>query len=620
MRRTLSASLLLSLLALGAIPGDAAGRGPPDEVLTALEQARTDRERAIATLNGALSTARGADRSWIQVHLGEQYRLAGQTDLARARFVDTLGEQKADHTHEAARLGLALIDALHQLDSRTLHVLISVSEGEALATQNADRFLLLAVRAAGGDGGDPKAHATKAMSYASVDPELHARVAARIDNLDFAPRRSTSDTGGAPPAAPTGLSGEEADWREARRALASGDPTTARAAAARVRAATTNADRRADLDLLDQAIAGESIHWDRIGVLLPLSGRYGGVGTRLRAAIELGWSQGGGKGQLIFVDSGGTASSATAALTELVTRRGVVAVLGPVLAPETDAVVRAADAMGVPLVAMSQALENVDGYEWAFQSWLTQGQQIEVLLDHAFAREMKHFAIFAPDSDYGQRAADVFTAAVQARGGEVSARVNYEAETTNHIPFARTLAQKRSSQNFDAIFLPENATKVPIAAAALAYEEIPVGQFLPSHASNGIPLLGLSGWNHYSIIPAGGKYTLDALFTDVYVPPPDLPGIDWQPSQAWRTFTDSFTAVVGHAPTALEALAADAGAVVAAASNTGARTRLEFRDALIEAVPTVSATGAKGFDPESRLLTHEVEVLSVRPSGFRPAD
>lgn len=616
MRASLAAPLLLCLLSTATAT---AAKGLPEPVTAALELARTDRSRAIAQLDRALTEVRGADRTWVLLHLAEQHRLAGHSDQARQRFVDTLGEPKSGTAHEAARLGLTLLDAADGIDARTLQNLISIAEDAALDTQNADRFLLLAVRASEGDGGDPAAHARRATSYAERDPELARRVAERVAGLRTTGTVTVTHQGAGGVGAVT-LSGEDAAWREARRALASGDPQTARAQADRVRELTTNPERKAALSLLDQAIAGEAIHWDRYGVLLPLSGRYGGVGTRLREAIEHGWAEGGGQGQLVFADSGGTAEGAAAALHDLVVKQGVIAVLGPAIAGETDVVTRNADTMGVPLVAMSQTLEEVGDFEWVFQAWLTQRQQVDALLTYAFAHDLKRFAVFAPDSDYGQRAADLFTAAVSERGGSIAARVDYEAETTNHLPFARKLKEKAPSLDFDAIFLPENATKVPIAAAALAYEEIGVGRFDPSNAHDPVPLIGLSGWNHYSVIPAGGKYTLDALFTDVYVPPPERGGVEWSPSPSWRAFTDRFTAAVGHAPTPIEALAVDAGAMLAAAARSGARTRLELRDALIEAVPTTSPTGAQGFDPETRLLRRRVEVLSVKPSGFFLAD
>jgi ABC-type branched-subunit amino acid transport system substrate-binding protein len=626
MHRKIWSTAVVGLLVCLSLPASAGKRGAePETIRQAIAAIDSDRSASIHALTTALQKAKSTDRTWILVHLAEQLRLDGSVDQSRQRFIEARASKKAMHAHEAAQLGLALLDAEQGVNSSVLGAMEDVEIAHGLDTQNADRFLILARRAADGLGGEIQTYVDHATQFASTDVLQAARVAELVAPLAPVEPSDTSDQGNAEHGTPTSLA--TSPWQAARLALAAGDRDTARAEGLRARDDATNPERLAALDLFDAAVEGADTQYDRIGVLLPLSGRYGSVGARLQEAINFGWAHAEHPQQLVFTDSGGTPETAAEAARTLVVDDGVVALVGPILGVETEAVSLAADAMGVPLLAMSQALDDISALEWVFQGWLTPRQQVNALLDYAMdAQGMASFAIFAPDSDYGRSAADTFTEEVEARGGRIAIRTDYDASTSNHIPFAKVLGQKNPRDedavpvlDFEGIFLPDNARNVPIAAAALAYEEFPVGRFTPTKDSQPITLMGLSGWNDHAMIAAGGQYIRDGLFTDVYVTPPKHEDQDWYAAERWTTFDAAYLATTGRHASPLESLAVDIGLLLSATASTSPKTRIAFRDALMTAKPAASATGAIGFDETSRVLRRDIEVLFVKGDGFETA-
>ena len=72
---------------------------------------------------------------------------------------------------------------------------------------------------------------------------------------------------------------------------------------------------------------GAPVRADRIGLLLPVEGKYAAAARQLREAFELGYGAPGP--QLVVEHSGDDAAGAVAALEKLALEQGVVAVVGP---------------------------------------------------------------------------------------------------------------------------------------------------------------------------------------------------------------------------------------------------------------------------------------------------
>jgi ABC-type branched-subunit amino acid transport system substrate-binding protein len=617
-RPAVVAALIASALVLS--PAAEAGKKrpvAPDLVEDALAFATTDRARAIKLLEEAIAQNPGAtDLSTLMVHAGEQRRLSGDLVGARQWFVKA-SQSASGSDVQAAKLGITLIDAGDALDDRATTALMSAPEKEVLATQNADRYLFLAIDA--GTRKDTRgvsSYSKKALSYAKDDPELERRVEEAVAALEAA-----QQSGAAPD---PGLMSRQSPAEKADALYLAGDLAGARKEAEKAVSGAEGPEKARMEGLIKTIDSGDPLS-NKIAVLLPLSDKYAAVGKQVQEALSFGY--GSGSRQLVFLDTGSTPETAVAALERAVTTEHAIAVVGPLLTDETDAVVEAAENMHVPLLSLSQAYEDTAGKFWSLQAMYTRADQIDALLDYAMGAEkqMKAFAIFAPDSPFGIRAAESFRAAVEARGGTITTEAKYPAEETNLIDAAKTLGTrvgdievlraqaKKAGHNpdtvvvppqldFDGIFIPENATKTPLACAALAFEEFPMGEFTPVRGQKKIPLLGLAGWNNTNLVAAGNEYTRNSLFPDVFSA---IVAGEADP------FVTEYKAALGRTPSALEAATVDAGRLLAAAAKSSADTRPEFREALLAATNPNAVTGATKFDPQTLRVNRRMLILTI---------
>ncbi len=529
----------------------------PAEVQAALANAHVDRKAAILTVEAAVPAADAASRPMLVLQAGEQRRLAGDDGAAR-RWFDQISDSKtAEGT--AARLALALISATPRPAESVRRAVVEAPDRGVLASLDADRLGLLARWSDRPEDG-------RRLAAEALDRAVPGQVERLREELERAGLVATG------PRAPRGGS------------------------SAPVRPGV-------------------------VGVLLPLTGRYASVGAQVRDALEEGWRAGGGSVQLVMADTEGSPAGAVAAIRRLVEVDHVGAVLGPLLTPEMGPTIEAAEALGVPLVLMSQGMDDVVDLNWVLQGWITPAQQIDVLLQYAMeVADHERFAVVAPDSDYGKAAAARFTEEVKRRGGSIAIAVTYASESSDLKNMASAVARASPGApptvDYDAIFVPDRGRQVPLVAAALAVQDVPLGTYKP-YDDGPIPLLGLSGWNSWDLIAGGGAYVANARFTDVFVAPPET-GLQWTPRPAWKTFVDAFRDAKGRTPTQVEALAYDAAAIVAVAAATRPTTREAFFTALLTAQRPASVTGASSFDAATRSLRHRIEVISVSRGGLAP--
>lgn len=608
--------LRLTLVSAALLAADAdAGKRPalPPDLVSALEHASDDRAGTIRRLEAAVANATPEQRPYFTVLLAEQLRLAGQGKEARARFDEALALASGDIGQMAA-LGSALTQGAADGE---VHTLLTVKEKVVLDSQNAERFTLLAERAARLETpGDVAEHARKALGYAQGDALQLWDVQSRLAAVGY----------GSPPEAPVvrkppepAQATPQQQLSEVESALASGDLDRVRAGAASL-AASTDPAVALQARMLQQTADGPPVDPGKVGVLLPFTGRYAAVAEQLRTAIEDGWGQVAPIENLVFADTSGTAEGALAAVHTLVDESHVIALMGPLLSDEVPSAIDAADKLGVPLMLLSQAWEGDPNRPWVFQGWLTPGQQIDALLDVAMGeRNMHDFAIYAPTSTYGVRTAELFTDRVTQRGGRIVVRVDYPEDTKTHATFVAGLRGADTPDHarwYDAIFVPDNTSRVVLAAAAMAYAEISIGAFR-AQSREPVPLLGLSGWNRQEIVTNGAANLRGGLFTDVYIPPP-TGTLLWFAMEPWKEFTTRYQEATGRPPTAIDALASDAGRVMATALRLAPKDRYDFRTALLSARPNGTITGAVSFDPATRLLKRKIAVISVTSEGLKP--
>jgi ABC-type branched-subunit amino acid transport system substrate-binding protein len=622
------AACALALTCAGAAWSGSKAANPDDPIATASLLAKTDRPAAAALLEDAITAGATPDLA-LRLHAAEQQRLLGAHPASEAWFKSILVRAAGGPEVEGARLGLLLLDAATDPEAVPAADLAAIPDDGPLDTQNADRYLLLAAASArADDAAAARAHTKSALTFAKSDEEVEVRVRASLAAL-------ASSDGEAPVEV---VRAKLPPLDEAELALASGDLDRARSLAREALASSPpgTPDAAAATALTRRIDTGNVVHRDVVGVLLPLTGKFGAVGNNLKVALESGCADGGGCRKLVVVDSGDSAESAVRALESLVLEQGAVAVVGPVRTEDGPAVAAAAEAYRVPLVSMSRAMDLAVDRPWVFQATPTVADQAAGLVAYVMGKKaMKNFAIFAPDSDYGKSAAAAFRREVVAKGGQISAEVFYPADATDLVPYAKKLGSKdyeaRKAElaklqreakdaggdwtkvvlppvlNYDALFLPDSSQRIPLACAGLAYEEFPIGDFQTRKDGPTIPLLGLASWNNKALSTAGGLYVRSSIFVDSWASGGST-GSGWAARHGAKT---------GREPSALEAEAYDTGRLIAAALGGDASTREAVRDALaqVAVAPEATATGAVGFT-EARSVDRSWQVMSFNRSGL----
>ncbi len=633
--------LVAGLLAL-SLTGSADARRKRDQTEVPVEYAEamslgtTDRMAAIAKLEGALTGSVPADaKPWLMLAAGEQRRLAGDNAVARAWF-ERLDSEFPDHeVQTATKLGMALLSADESLSGNVVATLQLLEGSNIPDTMQADRYRLLALD--GVDQGSPpgrvQQYVRKAVVHAVADPSVEARVKVTLADLLTNEQDSELDVDSAD------LPSLEVEaLRKAREALRAGRHAEASKVAGQLLGTWPDSEYAREASyIIKRADSGDRVVAGKVGVLLPKSGDYSAIGKRMEQVIRLANDHMGGRMTLVFRDAAGDSSSTSAALEELVIDEGCVAVLGPLLKEDVMAAAETAQALGVPLVALSQSQTPTEAGDFVYRGFMPVEQQIQALVGHAMDNEgMRTFGVMFPDTSFGQRASEVFKEEVEKRGGRVASSVGYSPSATDFRKDSKSLGGKdysaRASEyaqlkraavakgmdpskvvlppavQLDGIFIPDSWQRVGLVASSLAYEEFAVGDFRPNRHAKRVALLGLNAWNNPGIIENGGDYVQKAVFVDAFSPKSGRPGVS--------EFVDSHRSALGRAPSVLDALAWDSTHLLGQAVMAGGPDRIAVRDELGQVKLNNPVAGGGRFG-DNREVSRDLLVLTIAGDTIR---
>lgn len=324
-----------------------------------------------------------------------------------------------------------------------------------------------------------------------------------------------------------------------------------------------------------------------VAVLLPLSGEYATFGEPALRGIRLGLDvERGGQPNLraLVHDTRGDAGEAGRAYRAFAADPNVIAVLGPMLAWELDAVKPAAVESRMPTISFSQREVPSGGPIFRFS--MTRGDQAAVLAEYVVTeRGLERFAILYPEDSYGNELADAFRTEVSRRGGTVVASSSYDR---SKVDLQAEVGRLRSrlgipetvpvgySAPIDAVFIPDSADKVAVVAPFLPYLDI-----------RGVQLLGANGWNQPEALARGMPHVDGSLFVDGFYAYSFLPET--------RAFVDAYRDAHGSDPGILEAFGYDAAKLVRDLYSAGAGSRESQLRSLLMPRAIRGATGTARF-------------------------
>lgn len=402
----------------------------------------------------------------------------------------------------------------------------------------------------------------------------------------------------------------------------------------------------------------------RVGVILPLSGRYALFGRSSLNGIECAAALREPCGnkplvELVTRDTAGEPARAAQAVRELVEQEKVVAIIGPLLSRTVVAVATEAEKMHVPLISLSQRNGIAELGDHIYRIGLNPQSQILTIARYATREKgYRQFAIMHPDNRYGRVYRDLFRAAVEEQGGSVATVRPYSAKLERTIDMrkehgaenARTQSRATLSpsgevvevnsdtlesiptmpklRGVEAVFIPDSYRA--LLALLQAY-----GRDVFGNAA----LLGVNRWNNQGILN-GGVAVDGATFVDGFFP--NSSTVDTQ------RFVDMFTRAYHVEPTILEAQAYDATRLVVNnltwRTNTAAKMQRQLqkvrkfhgvtglmqftsagdvqKDLFVLTVHRgrIVEVGARGSNDKSSALPAQARERLVKQQPARPAD
>jgi len=246
----------------------------------------------------------------------------------------------------------------------------------------------------------------------------------------------------------------------------------------------------------------EAVSPDQIGVLSPLSGRYSVLGNAFFDACLLATqaanAETGRTFELKVEDTGGDPVQAALAARKLCEEAGSVAVFGSLMSDPTVPAAVVCDLYGVPLVSPTATNDHI----WqlgsrVFQTNITGLYEVRLLAQLATTVMLKErFAIIHPDTPEGRRHADVFTAEVEAFGGQIVATSTYPSQGTD---FRVPILEVREHRP-EVIFAPATVDQMVLLGPQLDFYRA------------GSLVLGLSNWNSPRLVERAGTVLERAVF------------------------------------------------------------------------------------------------------------
>ncbi len=287
----------------------------------------------------------------------------------------------------------------------------------------------------------------------------------------------------------------------------------------------------------------------KIGLLVPITGTYGGYGYQVvrgaNLAISL-WNEANPSDpvELVVQDTPNDPQGVVKAFEKVVNEDKVIAVVGPMSKAGVDALVSGRDQL--PLLMVSLVPEDGSAKAFPFHiRFLPSSSSItEKLVDYCVHHlGYKNFATLYPEDSFGKQTAETFRRAVESKGGKVLVEVGYNPKTTDFGSYIEKLMVRGNSKidkpDFQALFLPDELKTVSLIGAQLYY-----------HNVVGVTLLGSHLWDNPKLETISSGYLDGAYYVTSY--------FHNQESQEYLVFKSRFMETYKTTPQFLEAVGYDA--------------------------------------------------------------
>ncbi len=360
-----------------------------------------------------------------------------------------------------------------------------------------------------------------------------------------------------------------------------------------------------------------------LGVLIPQTGPLAFFGDHVLKGIQLAvheynLQEPDNRAELLVMDTEGSQEKAVASLKELASK-GVVAVIGPLLTKETEAIVPVLEQLKIPAITPAASGEEIGKLSpWLFRNALTNTSQAAAAAQFALGQNLKKFVVLYPDDAYGKDLARLFSMDLE-RKAEILATISYPSDARDFGPYVRKImeidlrsrkvvipddadARKKLFEDytpgFDAMYLPGYADRVGLLIPQLAYYNI-----------TNVTLIGSNNWHSPDLIDRAQRYADGAVFVDGFFPESVDPAI--------KPIWDAYRSAYNEEPDILSAQAYDAAGMVLSLIKDHKDTPLAIRDGLLALKDYHGISGDISF-PGNGEAQKKLFLIKVQNGKFLP--
>ncbi len=365
-------------------------------------------------------------------------------------------------------------------------------------------------------------------------------------------------------------------------------------------------------DLLDKVreVLGRRV--DAIGLLVPLSGDFATYGARIKYAVQIAIdnyneNHPDDRISLYIEDTAGNPETARLTARKLVYNERCIAIIGPCLTDEVEAVSSVTTPAQVPILTPTARTDDVSRIsDYVFQNGLTYQMETRAMAEYAMKEmKVKTFSILYPNNNYGKEHADAFKAAVKELGGEIRAEVEYptidmskepDEREINYSPYTKEIKSGKAL----GLYIPGHSTEIIRILPQLTFSDVNSFYY------------GSNGWNEHSVVRLSGKYIEGCYFTAAFY--------EDSTNEKARSFVAQYRRKVGEIPKYLSAQAYDAALIVLDALQENPRDGEEMKRVLEDIENFDGVTGKTTLRGDGDSPEKEVMVLTVHEGEVMEAD
>ena len=301
---------------------------------------------------------------------------------------------------------------------------------------------------------------------------------------------------------------------------------------------------------------GGTLSLFKVGVLLPLSGRFGNLGRSTKNGIDLAFSAAtpGVKINALVRDTEGSIDTAIKELAYLVEVERVNLIIGPLLSEVAANILPLAKERNIPIITFSKKDNLVLG-ENLFRLGATVQSQVSSLLRAVQENlRLNRVALVYPNSSDGIEYAEAF----RARAEELHLHIGYESTYYPNDPQALTsIAEELEHQTIDAVFFPDSLDRAAIFFSLVA-----------PHFRDRVRILGPASWDNPTSLANSSSVLNRAVFVS--------PFFQKSRSALIARFNEAFQAKYSQKADFLAAQGFDAATMVMAALQREAQEGVSF--------------------------------------------